>query len=395
MGRYVSIPIEVDVDELTNEAFAYMQELIPGWEPNEGNLDTWIIQTTSRLAAELREFASDMPEEAFRYFGEEVLLIAPKLSTYASFEATVSATDTEGHAIAAGTVLGVRKPDGSYAGFQVAEDYMILPGSSSVSGVVAFAVEAGSESNALATTNIVPQDSLPWVDTIVGVAPTSGGADGETPDEYMDRLVDEIRLMAPRPITPDDFATLVQRVNGIGRAYPLNLYNADTDTPNQEKCMTVVVTDDDGELVSTGAKTEALDLLKREREVNFLVFVRDPQYQVMDVEYEITAYEGHDLGLLETAINEAISEYLSPLYWGELRSGTERLNLFRVENIVRYLELTTVVNNVPGVDFVNSLTFDKTGGTPGTIDVDISPASGVPVVLPRIGTITATLNPPA
>lgn len=393
MGRYIKAPISVDQDVLLAQAYQRMRDTIPGWEPSAGNLDVLLINAGVQLAGDLREIATDVPEEIFRYFGEQILLIAPKLSTYSSFDATVTASDTNGYDVPIGTTLGVRKPDGDLAGFQVVDTYSIPPGSLSVV-VTALAIEPGSSSNALSTSEVVLQDTLPWVDTVVGLAPSSGGIEGETVDEYMDRLVDEVRLMAPRPIVSDDFGILVQRVDGIGRGYPLNLYRADTNTPNVEKAITVVVTDEDGEAVSSGVKLDALDLLQRNREVNFLVYVSDPQYQLIKVSYTVTAIPGYDIALLEAVIDSTLDDYLSPKFWGEVRQGTERFNIFRVNNMVRYLEVAQVINGVDGVDYITTLQIAKEAGLLSTVDVDITPASGIPVCLPRLGTLTGTVNAP-
>lgn len=394
MARYISLPISVDPAEITQQAYEYLQSLIPGWVPADGNLDAWLLQTTARLAADLREIARDVPEEIFRYFGEEVLLVQPKLSSYASFESTWTAVDTDGYLIPAGTTIGVRLPTGDLAPFVVIQDYSIPAGLTTVTGVVAVADDPGSEASGLDTSSVVLIDSLPWVSTIVGAAPTSGGADGETTDEYMDRLVDEIRLMSPRPIVPQDFAVMAQRVAGVERGYPVNLYDADTDTPDTEKAITVVVTDGDGEVVSGTAKDEVLDLLESQREVNMLIFVRDPQYQDIDVAYTVMAMPDVNPVDLEPFIDAALEDYISPKHWGEVVQGTERIGIFRPENVVRYFEVAYVINGVDGVDYIEALTIGLGGGALGTADVTMDPGGGVPVVLPRIGDITGTVNQP-
>jgi hypothetical protein len=393
LGRYIQAAISVDQDALRAQTYARMQELVPGWEPSPANLDTLLLNLASLLAGDLRTIASDVPEAVFKYFGEEILLVAPKASTFSSFTGVITAIDDLGYTLPAGTVFGVRKPDGDYAAFETVDDYTIAP-TDTTTPFTAVAVEDGSDSNALSTDVVIVQDAVPWIATIVGDAPTSGGVDGETTDEYMDRLVDVIRIMAPRPIVPDDFGTMVQQIDGIGRGYPLNLYKGDTNTPNTEKAMTVVVTDSDGEAVSAGLKAEALALLERNREVNFLLYVVDPQYQQIKVAYTLMAVEGFDTTILKAAVDAAISEYLSPLYWGEVRNGTERLNIFRVVNTVRYFEVAQVIGAVPGVDYIQTLQIAKEALSLGTVDVDITPSSGIPVCLPRIGTLTGTVNAP-
>lgn len=396
MARYISLPISVDPAEITQDAYDYLQSLIPGWIPADGNLDAWILQTVSRMAADLREFARDVPEEIFRYFGQEVLLIQPKLSSYATFSSTWTAVDNAGYLIPAGSTVGVRLPTGDLAAFTVIQDYTIPEGDTALPGVVAVADDAGAMANGLDTSgaNVVLVDSLPWVSTIVGDGPTSGGSDGETTDDYMDRLVDEIRLMAPRPIVPQDFAVMAQRVAGIERGYPVNLYKADTNTSGVEKAITIVVTDENGEVVSSTAKVEALDLLQSQREVNMLIYIRDPQYQSIDVAYTVMAMPDVDPADLESAIDDALGDYISPKQWGEVIQGTERLGIFRPVNVVRYLEVASVINAVDGVDYIQSLQIALHSGSLGTSDVTLNPGSGVPVVLPRLGTVAGTVNQP-
>jgi hypothetical protein len=368
MGRYISLPLETDPLER---------------EPHDGNLDAWLIQTSARLAAELRAFAKDVPEEIFRYFGQEVLQVYPKLSTFASFVSTWTAIDTNGYLLPAGTLVGVKRPDGELAAFQVAMDYSITPGLSSVADVTLIAVDSGAESSGLSTDvdQIKVIDALPWVESVVGDAPTSGGTDGETTDEYMDRLVDEIRLMSPRPILPVDFSVLARRIEGVDRAYFLNLYDADTNTAGVEKAITIVVTDPDGEAVSSDTMNEVDALLQSMREVNMLIYVRAPQYQNVMIAYEVTALPEVDTVSLKIDIDVALEEYVSPKRWGEMQFGTEGGGYWRPVNVVRYLEVATVINNVVGVDYIDALTIDA-----GTVDVTLDPGAGVPVVLPRVVT---------
>jgi len=383
LGRYISLPIEVNPDDLLEEARSFIQASIPGWEPAEGNLDDIILRSVTNLAAAQREMIRDVPEEIFRYFIQEILLVQPKLATYASFDATWTAFDSAGYTIPAGTIVGVRMPDGEYAAFQTAQEYAIPNGSTTVSDVYMVAVDAGSHASGLSTAaeNVEVQDAIPWVISVVGDGVTSGGDDGETIDEYMDRAIDEVRLMSPRPILASDFATVARRVGGVDRAYYLNLYNADTNTAGVEKAVTVVVTDENGETLSSGVMDEVDALLQSLREVNMLIFVRGPQYQEVDIAYTVTALPEVDTVELKATIDAALEEEISPKRWGELQFGTEVAMEWRPVNIVRYLEVATVINNVPGVDYISALTLDG-----GTVDVVLAPGVGVPVVLPRVTT---------
>lgn len=394
MARYIQIPIEVDEQVLAEQAYAAMQERVPGWEPADGNLDVWMLQVVARLAADLNRLATDVTDIIFRYIGEQVVGLQYKQPAYSFFTATINVVDNLGYTIPAGFTVGIRAPNGELAIFQTGEEVVVPPASTSAADVLFVANDPGQFANGLVTTsgNVSIIDPLSWVTSVVGVNPTSGGADGETDEDYMNRLVDEFQLLTPRPIVPLDYARLARRINGVNRAYVVNLWNDALSLANQERCVTVVVTDENGQPVSSGAKTEVDALLQAQREINFLVFVRDPQYQEVDCTFTVRALPNYDTATVAANVTAALTEYLSPKLWGLVGDPNERepeaATLWRAPDKVRYLEVAQVVNNVAGVDYIEALLVDG-----GTADVTLAPGSGVPVVLPTPGAITGSANP--
>lgn len=388
MGRYISLPVETDPDVLVQDAYAKLQELVPGWEPNEGNLDTWLLQTGAWLASALGDIAKDVPEEIFRYFGEEILQVQPKVASYATFLATWTALDTNGYIIPAGTIVGVRAPTGDLMPFAVAAQATITAGATTATGVVMTATNPGADSSGLVTTGsaVTLIDALPWVSSVVGTTPTAGGADGETTDEYMDRLVDEFQLLSPRPILAQDYGPIVRHIEGIDRAYVLNLYKADTNTSGVEKAVTVAVTDENGNAVSSTLKGQAYDLLTSMREINMLIYVVDPQYQNIAIVYNVNSVPNVDIAALKTDIDAALTDAISPKNWGKVEVGTDILPYWRPDPKVRYLDVAQIILNVNGTDYINSLTLNGSAA-----DVTLNPGSSVPIVLPRATPITGTV----
>lgn len=389
MSDYIQLPITQNPDDIAESMYTRMTEFVPGWEPADGNLDVWIMQTTARIVADLAEIATDVPDTIFRFFGERILQVPFKDPTNAYFTATVTAVDDQGYTLPGATNIGVRRSHGDLVAFQSVGDTVIPPGDTSVTDVLFVAIEGGAETSGLDTSipNIRMIDPLPWVSSIEGDAITVGGEDGEDEDEYMDRLVDEARLMSPRPIVPVDFATMARRIDGVDRAYYINLYNAQTNTPNQEKCITLVVTDEDGEPVNSQTRADVDALLQSQREVNMLVFVVDAQYQSINVAWQVSCLPGYTPSDVQGRVTTALTTYLSPLEWGRVSEGTDpqAALLWRVQNRIRYLEVSQVINNVEGVDYITSLTING-----GSTDVIMDPGSGVPVVLPRPGSITGS-----
>jgi hypothetical protein len=390
MTRYIVLPIPVDPLQITEGAYDNLATLVPGWEPADGNLDVWILQTIGNIAADLSEIARDVPDDIFRYFGSSILGITPKTSTFAYFEATWSALDTAGYLIPAGTTVAVKNDQGDLSAFQTVDDYSIPAGQTSLAPVLLTAVEPGSLANGLSTGTVDLIDSMSWVDTIVGQYTTRGGVDGETDDEYFARMVDEIRLMSPRPILPDDFGVLAKRVDGIDRAYAVNLYKADTNTTPVERCVTVVVTDLNGEPPVTTAVTEADTLLENMSEVNQLVYVIPPEYQTVNCDVSCVCFSNYDPIAVQAAVLQALQDYISPKFWGLTVSGGTEISTYVPINIVRLYEVSWAINQVPGVDYItaHSLLLNSAEN-----DVNLASATN-PVVLPRPGTINVTVTAP-
>jgi hypothetical protein len=71
-------------------------------------------------------------------------------------------------------------------------------------------------------------DVIDGVETVTMAAAATGGTDEEEADDYLDRLADALSILAPRPILPQDFATLARQIPGVGRAVALDLYQPGT-----------------------------------------------------------------------------------------------------------------------------------------------------------------------
>ena len=65
-------------------------------------------------------------------------------------------------------------------------------------------------------------DSLAYVQAVASTSNTTGGADPETQTAYLDRLSDQMKLLAPRPITPSDYAAYAQDTVGVYRALAID-----------------------------------------------------------------------------------------------------------------------------------------------------------------------------
>lgn len=390
MPPYIPIPFEVEPINLAGQSYDYLEGKIPGWLPSPGNLEAWLIESQALIAGELRALTALVPEAIFRYFGSTILGLPPLPATQAHATTTWHAVDAAGYTVNAGAVIAIVPPASTigYA-FTVDADFTIPAGQTTALGIGCTALDAGAAaSGQTGTVQVI--DPLSFIANVTLDTATSGGQDAETDDDYRNRLSALLTLLTPRPILAPDFAVLAEReIAGVARATAIDLYNPGPPVvTNCPRCVTVAVVDDAGKPVSPEVKAEVDALLQAAREVNFLVFVVDPTYTMIDVTVSATCYSVYDPSVVQASITAALTAYLSPGNWGLPPFGDTSARSWINQTKVRYLELTEVVNRVDGVHYVNSLTFRVAGGTMAIADLTLA---GV-APLPLAGAITATVT---
>ena len=482
MSDFVNLTFVSDPDTLTANAITYLQSVIPGWVPADGNLEVWLLAAHARINAELAALASNMPTAALRQFGTATVGLPPITGTAATITTIWTASDLLGHTIPAGTQVGYRVSGDTLLVFVTTADVVIPAGAATLSGVVLTAVGLGVAWNGVPTGPLELVDSLSWVSTVAATAVSAGGVDPETVDAYQARLVAEFRLFAPRPILPGDFSVMAQNVTGVYRALTVDGYDPGTNekqqvavtgsptggstaltfsgqtatvpwnttasglqsllvalssvgsgnvactggplpgtpivveftgalgvtnVPSMTKAdsytggsspATVITTpvpgvapssgntrtvcvyglDAAGADVSSGIRTQVQTYLDGQREVGFVVNVGTATRTTINVTYQVHVLTGYDPTATLAACTAAVQAYLSPANWD---GGTNLPPTWSGANKVRYLALSTILGNVPGVGYVAALTVNS-----GTSDVTMSGTAP----LPAVGTVTGT-----
>ena len=159
-----------------------------------------------------------------------------------------------------------------------------------------------------------------------------------------------------------------------------------TDSYNNPRTVTVAGTDINGAILDTAHKASLLSYLEAAREVNFVVHVIDPTVNSIDVTTSVKALPDSDTTAVQTAVQNALGSFLSPLTWGNFpgENPQDWTNIITL----RYLALVAAVGDAPGVEYVESLTFGLHGGALAAADLILSGA--IPLV--TAGTITVTVD---
>jgi hypothetical protein len=392
--RFLDIPVTADADAIEQDVHDALSAEFPGWVPAAGNLETFMIKALAQIAADLADVAGAVPAAIFAEFGRKIVNVPQLLAAPALATSTWTMVDDAGYTIPQGTLVSIAATGDELYAFAVAFDVMVPAGSTATDAgeVVLQASLPGQAANELVAD---PQliESLAYVDSIVLVGATGGGTDAEPDVDYLDRLAAEMTLLTARPILPRDAEVLARRISAVSRALALDGYNPDDDTYDNERMVAVAVVDADGAALPSPDKDEVDALLQSERELNFVFNVIDPTANSIDVDAEVTVVAGYSTSDVEAAVIEAIGTWLSPAAWGTTRDSAGTIlfaHEWQDEDTVRLNDLIGLVDRVPGVAYVTSVTLCLTGGSLTAADVSLDG----PAALTEPGAITCTATTP-
>jgi uncharacterized phage protein gp47/JayE len=383
VGDFVNLDLPSDPEQLREQMFDTIRSRWPDWEPADGNLETWMVDAFARLGSEVIDLVQRAGEEIFKEFGTDIMQLPPETELHATGQSTWTMIDNAGYTIFAGTEVGIPASGNDLVAFEVVSDVTVPPGSTVTgTGEVSLrAVIGGTDANELDATPVLIS-AFDYVDTIVLEDPTSGGQDEEDPADYIERLRDELELLTPTPILPEEFAVLALRVPGVYRAVCVDGWNPTAPSTGNDRYAGLVCLDENGDDVDAGVKTAVEEYLDALREVNFVVDVGAPTVTAIDVTTTVRCYETFEPADVDAAVTAALEEFFSPLRWGTPSVGSPDTDWVNTDE-VRFLEVAACINNVAGVNYIESLTVEGAG-------VDVALSGVVP--LTNAGTIAVTAN---
>lgn len=410
MAEYTNLALVDDPDALLEVGVNYMEDSIDGFVARPGNPETVLLEAQSQIAAEVVQQAEQVPPSVFGYAGESLFGIPPYTAVPATATATITwATDTPASMVGAQSLISVPHPSGTNMIFTTDADVVApLGGGAVLVGVTA--LEAGADANgAFGASQLIDT-----VDGVEGVAVTAagGGVDAESDADYLDRLADALTLLAPRPILPNDFAVMARQVPGVGRATAIDLYQPGTDDnitagqpggpltvegapvnagagkPNVERCVTTVITAEDGSAPTQTLMHTTWLTLDSAREVNFLAYVIAPRYTAIDVQATVHPYPGYVPADVIAAAKAMLTQWLDPGRWGGQPTASDVVQQWTADTYARIYEAVDWLNRADPVFYVTNVQLRK-AGDPGWSNVDVLLPGVAP--LPTPGTFTITL----
>lgn len=350
--------IETDATELYRVGMERIAELVPGFDTDVvASPEAWLLEAVAEIASEVQATASFVPQNIFRYYGENILNIPLLEGQPATAELTVTVGDTLGHTIPEGTTYQLYL-DGETSYEFVSIDDVIIPNGSNTATFDVVCTTPTEEANGAGVAGADLVDSIPYVTSIAVPTTAADGSSDETEEEYLQRLTDTLQLLSTRPITARDFE-ISARANFGGRWLCLDTYDADLATWNNPLTVTLVGVKDDGTLFTAGELASVQAFFDLNKLTNFVVHVISPSSTAIDVSFTITVEDGADDAITLAAAEANVTTFLSPENWALPMSGDDVR--WERTDAVRYFDLVAVILGTVGVKSLDALTLE--GGT--------------------------------
>lgn len=373
--RYEPLDVSTDPGVVARELLARIADRLPGWVPHSAAVEVIVSEEIARLNAVTRETIQRVADWILAEAGQRLHGVDREFGSTAGGTVTFTMLDDAGYNIPGGTRVGWNVSGSERVEFATVETLTINAGS--LSGDVDIdAVEAGAHANGLGPGEppAVLLETFAAVDTVEFAVETSGGADPETLDQYLARLIRRLQLLHITAIHADHFAILAADVNEVHRATALNLYDPAAPTATSDGHVTVVALDDRGVTVSTTVRNTVEDALAADRVLNVVVHTMDATYTTIDLAATVRRTSDVTAADLADRCEQAIRDWLSPAHWGDPAPHDDLVEpAWILRDTVRHLEAASILAVVAGVDFVESLTLDG-----GTADVALSGDAPLP-----------------
>lgn len=341
--------IDTDEDAVTDRILDGLAERMPGWEAVEGAPEVALAEELGREIALLNQATIDVLELAVAGIGETAFGFPAYLGVEADIEVDLELTEA-GALIPAGfTVVGINDNSDEIA-FTLSED--VVANGTTVH-VTMTATNEGNAGNAVPAGDLTLVTATTSVISATATTPSSNGADAETLEDYLGRLVDYLGTLRPGGVNAADLAALARSVPGVYRAMAVNLYDpADPGTP-AERTVTVFPIDENNAPVPTAVADQVQAVLEAAREVNFIVHVAEPTYTPVAIAYEAVAETGQDPAVVKVGIDGAIADWLAS--FGATADDPQAWN---PGTTIRLLDLARSAGTATGVAYLASLTIN-------------------------------------
>lgn len=320
---------------------AAIADIIEGWQPSEGDFEVALIEAVSIVIATAMAEIKSVERNNYAGFGERILNLTRAAATPSGSQVTITVQDALGYTIPAGFQAVFATPDGDSVAVATTVDAVVAPGDTEVGAVPVASLEAGEDQNG-ATGSSIDRDPLDYVDAVTLEQPTTGGADEEALQEYLDEVVQKAQRLSFLPLTPADYAYAALEQAGVFRCIVKNRYDPATAPADAPGHVTLIAVDPDGAAINdTQQAALELYLTSVDQLLGAIVHTEDVTTVSIDVDVTLKAADGYTASDAETAAAAAINALLDPAQWnydtsepGYWKKGVGQVTIFDIDRVI-------------------------------------------------------------
>lgn len=353
ISSYVDLQlIDKDPQDIFDVAQQYLSTQLPELTLREGMMETILLEAVALEVAEsifaINRLPDGMTEVLLQFFGLTRDSGQPPIA-----DLTFQIAGPQGATIPAGSTFVLDIGNGIDPLLFTTDAELVIPAGSST-GTISATGETFTDiyNGTPAGTMLTSQDNLIYVNYITLASTVSEGRDPETDDDYLTRGVQSLQRVSTTLTVPKQFVAAALEFPFVNKAYGLDAYNPATDPEldgpvGQDGGFMTVAVYGDNEPVSAENKDTLQTELEADSQANLIVKVIDPQITPIDIDVTIAYDASLNPADVVAAVTQVLQDNINPNAWNW-------------GNTVRRSTLISLITNVDGVDYVESLNLPAT-----------------------------------
>ncbi len=342
-ATYLGVSVDdADPQSLFDRMLTLAETRLPQWEPANGALETVVMEACAVGMADLIYAANRvlgaLVEAVINIYGVE-----RDEGTAATGTVRLTMTGSPTTVVDEGTLFRLE----GYDSLLVATETVTVTGSTVDVDVAT--VDTGGYLNQVTEGTLVdPLEAIPYVASAQMQTDLVGGSDPEDDLAFLTRAATRFARVTSSLVTSEAFTATALEQTYVKRAVAVDQYDHDggNDPGDDDGYLTVYVYGN-GAAISADQKSELEAAMQAQCASILTMTVEHATPVSVAVTAAVTKATGYDTGELEAAIEDALGAVWS---WQTSGFGAD----------VEPIDVQTVIENVPGVDAVTSLTLPST-----------------------------------
>lgn len=348
INSYIDLQlIDKDPQDVFDVAQQYLSTQLPELTLREGMMETILLEAVALEVSEsifaINRLPDGMTEVLLQFFGVTRDSGQPPIA-----DLNFQVAGPQGATIPSGSTFVLDIGNGLDPLLMTTDAELVIP-AGSTTGTISATGDTFTDiyNGTPAGTLLQSQDSLIYVNYVTLASTVSEGRDPETDDDYLTRGVQSLQRISTTLVVPNQFVAAALEFPFVSRALGLDSYDPSNDPDGNGPIgvdggfMTVAVYGDN-EFVSADNKEILQSELEADSQANLIVKLIDPQITPIAIDVTIAYDSDVDSADVVAAVQQALRDSINPSVWDW---GT----------VVRRSTLLSLITNVDGVDYVESL----------------------------------------